>query len=402
MHLVLRPDRSFRLCPYNWSRVFACTPKSCHMASIPISADSGSGVGTGADASNSEVQFPTASDSSGSSGSSGSESSDSESSGDDGETSRRRRIPSSYRERKNKFWNKVHEEKFWDVRDKIMWLLPLSRYFLENCAGESDYLDDVGDLILPSEVEEEYADVPTKQVVDSKRLLVKLEDKMFYLALRQVQGLLRKEFKIEWLTLPFSLSEPQENNKLFPDEAVWASDTHKEALRLFAKTVNKMHEVKLLVKEANARGTEATRGFQRKLSARAYVETVRKNMWILNNQFAYDKTLGGFYRAGDRAKGAIARITSHAAAAVVKGGIPTVRPPEKERVRRQHSKRPLSTTNAQNGSLTDAPSENQPPHRTPLVKKTRPRKKTRKKIRKKTHTKTSKKTPAPARLVTSP
>ena len=70
------------------------------------------------------------------------------------------------------------------------------------------------------------------------------------------------------------------------------------------------------------------------------VETVRKNMWILNNRFAYDKTLGGFYRPGDVRKGAIALITSPAAAAKVKGGPETVRPPPKKGQRWQHNKRP--------------------------------------------------------------
>lgn len=283
--------------------------------------------------------FPTESDGS---GSSSSESSDESSSSDEEDTragARRRRIPGHYLARKKRFADRVQQEMFWDALDKYRWLTPLSLYFLVQCAGTSAIIGDVGDFILPPELEEDTADVPTEEATTRTRLLVKLNDKLFFLALRELQKLLRKDFKVDWFTLPFSLTDPEEN-EVSVEGLELASDTHNEVVALFAETVNKMHQVKVLVREANAKGTEATRGFQRKTQAATYVETVRKNMWILNNRFAYDKTLGGFYRPGDVRKGAIALITSPAAAAKVKGGPETVRPPPKKGQRWQHNKRP--------------------------------------------------------------
>lgn len=247
---------------------------------------------------------------------------------------------------------------FWDVRDRVTWLTPLSLYFLLQCIRTSTIIDDVGKFILPPEVEQGTADIPTENVVTRTRLLVKLTDKMFFVALQELQKNLRKDFKVEWLTLPFSPTDPEENEVPAED---WASDTHKEAVLLFAETVNKMHKVKLLLDEADARGTEATRGFQRNERARACMETVRKNMWILNNRFAYDKDVGGFYRPGDPRKGAIALITSPAAAAKVKGGPETVRPPPKKGQRRRYHKRPQKKRKKSN--LDRAATETQNPRR---------------------------------------
>lgn len=299
------------------------------MAGVSVSASSGDMSG-----STSVARYPTESD--------GSESSDDSSSSDEEDTgagARRRRIPDDYRARKVNFADRVQNEKFWDVNDEYTWLAPLSLYFLVKCARTSAIIGDVGDFILPPEVEEGTADVPTQKAATRARLLVKLNDKLFFLALQKLQKLLRKDFKVEWFTLPFSLKDPQKN-EVSTEQIDLASATHEEAVALFANTVNKMHKVELLVDEADARGTEATRGFQRNERARACAETVRKNMWILNHQFKYDRNLGGFYRAGDLRKGAIALITSPAAAAKVKGGPETVRPPPKKRQRRQRNKRP--------------------------------------------------------------
>ena len=253
---------------------------------------------------------------------------------------RRRATPSDYWEQLTKFNDRVKTNKFYDARDEHTWSTPLSWWFLKICVAESSIVEDAEDLVAPPITERGYPNIPTQQAASRAILLVKLTDKMFFLALRELQKLLRKNFKVEWFTLPFSVNFRPEENEVSVEDLELASDTHKEVVALFAETVNKMHQVKLLVREANAKGTEATRGFQRKTQAVTYVETVRKNMWILNNRFAYDKTLGGFYRPGDVRKGAIALITSPAAAAKVKGGPETVRPPPKKGQRWQHNKRP--------------------------------------------------------------
>ncbi len=231
----------------------------------------------------------------------------------------------------------------------------MSLYFLRQCSRTSDLFDDPKKFILPGEVEEGTTNVPTQFCNTRKKVLVKLKDKKFLQAVQELQEHLRPDFRIEWLTVPFSPTDPEEyevDNK----KADWASDTHKEAVRLFAKTVNKMHQVKTLVNEADARGTEATRGFQRNERARAYMETVRKNMWILNNRFEYDRSTGGFRRIGDKRKGAIALMSSPAAAAKVVGGKPNMRPRNDNKRRWQYNKRPRV-------DLSRVPTFKQEPHK---------------------------------------
>lgn len=238
----------------------------------------------------------------------------------------RLRTPPRLRKRRDAFRKRVETEKFWDVRDTHMQLTPMSMYFLEECARTSTLIDDARHFVLPSVSEEDFDSVPTIDAAKRTRLQVKLKDKLFFVALQEVQGLLKERYDIEWLTLPFSVSEQQEN-EVYPEEAAkWAGGAHKEAVRLFANTVNKLHQIKLLVSNANALRTAATTRLYTKAQAAAYTETVRKNVWVLNNRFAYDGSAGGFYRVGDKRKGAIAQLTSHAAAANVKGGDPEMRP----------------------------------------------------------------------------
>ena len=234
-------------------------------------------------------------------------------------------------------------------------LTPLSIFFLRHCTRTSDVIGDLETFILPAEVEEKTTNVPTERANDRAMLLIKLKDKKFLQAVQELQEHLRKDFKIEWLTLPFSPTDPK-LYEVFNKKAKWASDTHKEAVRLFAKTVNKMHQVKLLVSEANARGTAATSRMYTKTQAATYVETVRKNMWILNNRFEYDRSTGGFRRIGDKRKGAIALMSFPAAAAKVIGGKPNVRPRNNDERRWHYNKRPRR-------DLRDAPTEKEKPHK---------------------------------------
>ena len=272
-----------------------------------------------------------------------------------GSRRRRRRAPSWHQQRKEAFVERVQNEKFWDIQDEVERLTSLSFYFIRQCSRTSNIFDDLETFILPSEVEAGTTNVPTERAIDKqRRLLVRLQDKKFLQALQELQEHLRSDFKIEWLTLPFSPTD-LEANKLANKKADWASDTHKEAVRLFAKTVNKMHEVKSLVANANADSTAATSRMYTKTQAATYMETVRKNMWILNNRFEYDRRLGGFYRIGDKRKGAIALMSSPSVAAKVVGGKPNVRPRNNDKRRWQYNKRPRK-------DLRDAATEKQKPH----------------------------------------
>ena len=272
-----------------------------------------------------------------------------------GRGSCRRRAPSWHQQRKDDFWKRVKTKMFWDVRDKDEFLTPMSLYFLRQCSRTSDLFDDPKNFILPGQVEEGTTDVPTQFCNTRAMLLVKLKDKKFLQAVQELQENLPSSFKIEWLTVPFSPTDPEEyevDNK----KVDWASDTHKEAVRLFAKTVNKMHQVKTLVGNANANSTAATSRMYTKTQAATYMETVRKNMWILNNRFEYDRSTGGFCRIGDKRKGAIALMSSAASAAKVVGGKPNVRPRKNNKRRWQYNKRPRK-------DLSRAPTDRQPPHK---------------------------------------
>lgn len=240
---------------------------------------------------------------------------------------------------------------FWDERDKDEFLTPMSLYFIRQCSRTSDLFDDPKKFILPGEVEEGTTNVPTQLCNTRTMMLVKLKDKKFLQAVQELQENLQSGFKIEWLTVPFSPTDPEEyevDNK----KADWARDTHKEAVRLFAKTVNKMHQVKTLVGNANADSTAATSRMYTKTQAATYMETVRKNMWILNNRFEYNRSTGGFRRIGDKRKGAIALMSSAAKAAKVIGGNPNVRPRDDNKRRWHYNKRPRR-------DLRDAPTEEQ-------------------------------------------
>jgi len=250
-----------------------------------------------------------------------------------------------HKKRKKKFLKRLTKEMFWDIRDDIMHLTPLSIYFLKECRRTSDRFDDLGVFISPPEVEDGTVDVPTDHYNTLTRFYVKLCDKMFLLALQELQEHhLRKDFDIKWFTIPFSPNDPEEF-EVFDNDANWASDAHKEAVRLFAKTVNKMHEVKLLVANANANYTAATSILYRKVQATTYMETVRKNMWILNNRFEYERSAGGFRRIGDKRKGAIALLSSPAAAAKVVGDKHSVRPLNAKGRSYSNSKRPRHNSN---------------------------------------------------------
>ena len=164
-----------------------------------------------------------------------------------GSRRRRRRAPSWHQQRRKAFVDRIQNEKFWDIQDEVERLTSLSFYFIRQCSRTSNIFDDLETFILPAEVEAGTTNIPTERAIDKqRRLLVRLRDKKFLQALQELQEHLRSDFKIEWLTLPFSPTD-LEANKLANKKADWASDTHKEAVRLFAKTVNKIHEVKSLV-----------------------------------------------------------------------------------------------------------------------------------------------------------
>lgn len=319
-----------------------------------VSTDSGNMLTSNAQAENEEDTESAASDSDSSSDSSSD--SDEDSDGDSDED----RNPSWHQQRKDKFVKRVRSERFWVIEDEVEMLTPLSIFFLRHCTRTSDVIDDLETFILPAEVEERTTNVPTERANDRTELLIKLKDKKFLQAVQELQLHLRKDFEIEWLTLPFSPTDP-EGYKVANKKAKWASDTHKEVVRLFAKTVNKMHQVKLLVTEADARGTAATSRLYTKVQAATYMETVRKNMWILNNRFEYDRSTGGFCRIGDKRKGAIALMSSAASAAKVVGGKPNVRPRHNNNRRWQYNKRPRKDLRNQD-DMSRQPSLAQEPH----------------------------------------
>lgn len=331
------------------------------MAGVPISASSGEFVAAvAATTVERPPAYPVISGEDGDTESADSDpDADSDADSDDGGNvrgrgSRRRRAPPWHRLRKDIFWKRVKTRQFWDIRDEDEFLTPMSLYFIRQCSRTSDLFDDPKKFILPGQVEEGTTNVPTQLCNTRTMMLVKLKDKKFLQAVQELQENLQSGFKIEWLTVPFSPTDPEEY-EVDNEKADWARDTHKEAVRLFAKTVNKMHQVKTLVGNANADSTAATSRMYTKTQAATYMETVRKNMWILNNRFEYDRSAGGFRRIGDYRKGAIALMSSAASAAKVVGGNPNVRPRNNNNRRWQYNKRPRR-------DLRDAPTEKQKPH----------------------------------------
>lgn len=277
---------------------------------------------------------------------------------------------------KERFRRRLYSEKFWDVRDQRFKNIPLSMFFIEECVKQCDYkVSDAFEFISSVEILPG-AEVPL--AVEGERalpLFVKFRELTFFLALEKLRAHLKSTYDIEYFTLPFTLPSrnPGDDSlatlKLGEHVAHKFNAEHAEALSLFVVAVHRMHEVLSLMQEANTKRTAVGRGLYTKLTATGLMETVRQNMWILNNRFAYDASVGGFYRIGARRnKSAIALMNSMAAANRVRESAVSVRPTasQQKRSRWQYTKPPAkprakpgqSETNAKKSNSSNTSSTN--------------------------------------------
>lgn len=242
---------------------------------------------------------------------------------------------------------------FWEVRDDDFRNIPLSLFFIKQCVKTCDYkVRNAYEFILPAESQRVDSLVPTQDNVNGKYLFVSFKEPTFYLALEKLRENLKPVFNIKYFTLPFTLPLESQGNddgndlELGEHVAHRFNKTHAEALKLFVVAVHRMSKVIALVQESDSRGTAVGSKLYDKMSAATYMETVRQNMWILNNRFAYDKNIGGFYRVGARRnRNAIALLSSMAAASAVKESASTVRSSEQGQKRRWQYARPKEKEN---------------------------------------------------------
>ena len=206
-------------------------------------------------------------------------------------------------------------------------------FFVEECVGNCNYkVKNAYDFIQPGESQTGLRHVPTENVLRNPSLFVTFKDTTFFLAVKKLREHLKPSYDIRYFTLPFTLPTSNQggnsgsNNEVGEHVAHKFNKTHAEALHLFVVAVYKMSQVLALLQDADSKGTAVGSRLYTSVRATAYMETVREHIWILNNRFAYDKSIGGFYRIGAHTnKGAIALMNSLAAASRVSESASTVR-----------------------------------------------------------------------------
>ena len=230
------------------------------------------------------------------------------------------------------FRRRLDAEMFWDVRDKRFQHVPLSMFFVEECVGNCNYkVKNAYDFIQPGESQTGLRHVPTENVLRNPSLFVTFKDTTFFLAIKKLREHLKPSYDIRYFTLPFTLPTSNQgdnsgnNNEVGEHVAHKFNKTHAEALHLFVVAVYKMSQVLALLQDADSRGTAVGSRLYTSVRATAYMETVREHIWILNNRFAYDKSIGGFYDRAQTNKVAIALMNSLAAATRVSESASTVR-----------------------------------------------------------------------------